>query len=74
MLRGARDLRDSDPLLEDGEVRQRIYYGDSWFGSVRAAAGLWKAGDHCVTSVKTAHARFPKTFLEQKMANFPGGT
>ena len=25
-------------------------------------------------SVKTAHARFPKTFLEQKMANFPGGT
>ena len=75
VLRGARDVRDSEPLVteEEEEGNKRIYYGDSWFGSVKAAASLSMAGDHCVMAVKTAHARFPKTYLENKMENFSGG-
>jgi len=75
ILRGARDVRYSEPLVteEEEEGNKRIYYGDSWFGSVKAAASLSMAGDHCVMAVKTGHARFPKTYLENKMKSSPGG-
>ena len=31
-------------------------------------------GHHCVMAVKTAHARFPQKYLNEKMKDFPGGT
>ena len=53
---------------------KRCYFGDSWFGSVKTAANIGKAGHHAVFMIKTAHARSPKKWLEDKMKGMPGGT
>ena len=57
-------LQTTDPCL---------YLGDFWFGLVRYACAVSKAGNHCVMHVKTAHARFPKKFLEDEMKTMLGG-
>ena len=61
----------SDPQEQEPK---RVYLGDSWFGSVKTAANFGKANQHAIMQVKTAHARFPKKFLEEKMKDYPGGT
>ena len=52
----------------------RLFFGDSWFGSVKAACQVHKLGHHGCFVIKTAHLRTPKKFLEEKMKYFPGGT
>ena len=52
----------------------RLFFGDSWFGSVKAACQVRKLGHHCCFVIKTAHSRTLKKFLEEKMRLFPGGT
>ena len=48
--------------------------GDSWFGSVKAAAALAKEGFECVLQVKTGHALYPKEFITDALDKAPGGT
>lgn len=75
VIRGAKEIRDSEPFLIDleGNMQKRIYFGDSWFGSVKAAASMGNTGNHCMMAVKTAHGLYPKLFLEEKMKKVPGG-
>ena len=54
--------------------RKRLYFGDSWFGSVKSVANVGKTGNHACMIVKTGHARSPKKYLEEKMKDWPGGT
>ena len=57
----------------DGE-RQKLFLGDSWFGSVKSVATVGRTGNHACMMVKTAYSRSPKKFLEETMKDFPGGT
>ena len=66
------DSNEGDTIPSD--TKKRVWMGDSWFGSVRSAANVSLAGQHCIMQVKTAHSRFPKSFLDEKMKDFPGGT
>ena len=50
-----------------------LFFGDSWFGSVKAASNVKVAGHHSCFLVKTGHSRSPKAFLKDKMKDFPGG-
>ena len=52
----ASDTQEQEP--------ERVYLGDSWFGSIKTAANFGKANQHAIMQVKTAHARFPKKFLK----------
>ena len=52
----------------------RLYIGDSWFGSVRAAEAVALAGEHAIFIVKTAFSRSPKKWLDKEMKDYPGGT
>ena len=52
----------------------RLFFGDSWFGSVKAACQVRKLGHHACFAIKTAHSRTPKKFLEETMKDFLGGT
>jgi len=53
---------------------QRVWCGDSWFGSVKKSFNIGKGDHDAIMQVKTAHARYPKKFLEAKMKDYPGGT
>ena len=53
---------------------KEIITGDSWFGSVKAAVELRRAGFKCVLQVKTNHALFPKKQIEEVLGPAPGGT
>ena len=69
---------DNDSILDGLDLPQpsqkKLFLGDSWFGSVKAAANIAIAGHHACFMVKTAHARSPKKFLDEKMKDMPGGT
>ena len=52
----------------------KLFFGDLWFGSVKAAHQVRKLGHHTCFAVKTAHLRTPKKFLEETMTDFSGGT
>ena len=52
----------------------RLYFGDSWFGSVKAVCQVRKLGHHACFAIKTAYSRTLKKFLEETMKDFPGGT
>ena len=53
---------------------KEIIIGDSWFGSVKAAVALRRAGFECVLQVKTNHALFPKKQIEEVLGPAPGGS
>lgn len=56
------------------EARRRVF-GDSWFASVKTTVQLWKKyGLLFVGVVKTAHAKYPKIFLEKTMKDWPAGS
>ena len=85
VMRGSSSVRNFDFIPDEldatdeadtipSDTRKRLWMGDSWFGSVRSAANLSLAGQHCIMQVKTAHSRFPKSFLDEKMKDYPGGT
>ena len=48
--------------------------GDSWFGSVKAAAALAQKGIECVLQVKTNSRLYPKEFIGKALDGAPGGT
>ena len=52
----------------------RLFFGDSWFRSGKAACQVRKLGHHGCFVIKTVHSRTPKKFLEEKNQHFPGGT
>ena len=47
--------------------------GDSWFGSVKAAAKIAENGMHAVLQVKTATLLYPKQFIDDALSGAPGG-
>jgi hypothetical protein len=47
--------------------------GDAWFGSVKAAVALANKGYKAILQVKTGHALFPKSFIEELLKDAPGG-
>ena len=49
-----------------------LFFGDSWFGSVKVVCQVCKLGHHACFAIKTAHSRTPKKFLEETMKEFPG--
>ena len=51
-----------------------MFFGDSWFGSVKSAANVQIAGHHACFMAKTAYSRSPKLFLEDTMKDFLGVT
>ena len=73
VLRGVKATGDSNSRPESNETG-KLFLGDSWFGSVKAAANVALAGHHACMMVKTAHSRSPKKFLDETMKDFPGGT
>ena len=73
VLRGVAETSKykSSPIKDDTQDtteqdRKRLYYGDSWFGSVKAVANVGKSGNHCCMIIKTGHSRSPKKFLEEE--------
>jgi len=78
VLRGVKDTahfkHHPDNDIEDNDDTPYLFFGDSWFGSVKAAANVKILNHHACFMVKTAHSRSPKKFLEETMQDFPGGT
>jgi hypothetical protein len=55
-----------------GNIRHGIR-ADAWFGSVKAAMEVGIRGHECVFQVKTNSALYPKAFIEDALADAPGG-
>eukprot|EP00978_Attheya_sp_CCMP212_P010589 scaffold25751_cov57-Attheya_sp.AAC.2 len=72
------DYSPDDEEIAGGDLddfRTHIHYdGDSWFGSVKAAAAVGSLGDHACMIIKTGHTLSPKKWLDDTMKDFPGGT
>ena len=78
-MRMVDDSWQREPMSDDVEVEEDVFVGDSWFGSIPTAVSLKKnmpdgKMSGCIVNIKTAHARYPKAFLEGTMKNWPGGT
>ena len=67
------DLKTFDDDLPQ-EKKPFLFFGDSWFGLIKAVSEVRKLGHHACLNIKTAHSRCPKAFLEETMKDFPGGT
>ena len=70
---------DNKEDLQNEEPTNDLFIGDSWFGSIISALYLKNKEliQHevdSITQVKNGHARYPKAFLEETMAGWPGGT
>jgi hypothetical protein len=65
LAKEAHPVREGEPpaLLE----------ADAWFGSVRCASALAQQGYKCVLQVKQNSCLFPKDFIEDALADAPGG-
>jgi hypothetical protein len=61
----------SDQPIEPGQ--KRGMKGDSWFGHTHLADNLGTQGIHTVLQIKTGHALFPEKFLDEELAEAPGG-
>ena len=57
-----------------GTQTKRLFLGDIWLGSVKAAKQVALSGNHAIMVVKTNHDRFPKAWLCEQMEDLPGGT
>ena len=53
---------------------RNLYYGDSWFSSVKTCDAVVATKNEWVGPVKTAHKNFPKAELEKLLENWPGGS
>ena len=83
-VKASQDLKHLPFVLEEDSIdhddggyqgeRPRLFFADSWFGSVKSVATIGRTGNHACMMVKTAHSRCPKKFLEDTMKEFPGGT
>ena len=56
-----------------GNEYPKVIKGDSWFGSVKAAAALAEEGIEAVLQIKTGHSLFPKDFISKMLEGCPGG-
>ena len=66
-------LQYTEPQDEpEDKPRQRLFLGDSWFGSLKTVKSIMPNGHHSVFVVKTAHSRSPKKFLDEQMKDMPG--
>jgi hypothetical protein len=54
--------------------KRNLFYGDSWFASVKAAELIHERGHSFVGPIKTNHKNFPRAALEARMAGWSGGT
>ncbi|XRB20796.1 hypothetical protein RI054_25g106450 [Pseudoscourfieldia marina] len=71
----AADDAADDAATDDADAPvPPLVVADSWFGSVKACVALGKQGKHAIMMVKTAHARYPKDFMEEALEDAPGGT
>lgn len=52
----------------------RLCLADSWFGSVKTAVKHRQMGMEFTGSVKTCHARYPKTELQSRLQDRPSGS
>ena len=53
-------LMETGTTFVNKDGGKTLFFGDSWFGSVKAAAKFSKQGQHCCLNVKTASAYAPK--------------
>ena len=80
VLRGVQESCDLLNLLPNNDDDSttdhlpRLYFGDSWFGSVKAAISVAKSGNHACFIIKNGYSKTPKKYLEETMKDFPGGT
>ena len=65
--------RDDVNNVNSNNLLKETWLGDSWFSSVPAAVGVAEYG-HYIGVLKTAHARYPKTFIETTMQEWPAGS
>ena len=68
------DLPTNDDDDAPHEKKPFLFFGDSWFGSIKAVSEVRKLGHHACFNIKNGHSRCPKAFLETTMSDFPGGT
>lgn len=54
--------------------KKRLYSSDSWFGSAKAVASVATASHHVCFSIKRSHSISPKTWVDEKTRDYPGGT
>ena len=60
---------------EDNNDVPNLFLGDSWFASIEAAANIkQRFNSNFIGVIKTSHAGYCKTFLEEKMALWPAGS
>ena len=61
-IRGVKATREFKDLPVDNSVDEpkRYFYGDSWFGSVKAISNIAETGHHDVIMIKTSHLCTPK--------------
>ena len=45
------------------DEQKRWYYGNIWFGSVKAISNIAKTGHHAVMMIKSSHSCMPKKWL-----------
>lgn len=58
-----------DPLIRN------LFYGDSWFASFKTAVAVTEELNcEFLGPIKTNHAKFPKSYLESEMKDWPPGT
>ena len=59
---------------EGQEVLKILYFGNIWFGNVKATVAVAQDGHHACFIIKTGHSISLKAWLEKKMKEYPGGT
>ena len=74
LIKGVSSSFDLTQDEDNEENNSTIFFGDSWFGSIKTAASIFKLKQHCCMAVKTSHSHSPKKWLEDKMETYPGGT
>jgi hypothetical protein len=53
--------------------KERVLKGDSWFGHVRLADNFGQQGVRAMLQIKTGHALYPETFMEETLNESPLG-
>jgi hypothetical protein len=71
-LRAARHMSNNGQKQDDHCTN--IFYGDSWFASVKTAEAIKDLGHELCGPVKTNYSLFPKDELERILQEWPGGT
>ena len=71
-------IDELDPQTSDDDVPEEekpfLFFGDSWFGSIKVVSEVRRLGHHACLNINNGHSRCPKAFLEETMKDFPGGT